>query len=202
MDRSRQPSAMVFGSGVLFGALGISACFWVILASWALSPVPEVAPAPPVAIQARQAPKPEAGPPQAAPRESPALAGTAEHDRARVLLLQVQRLEGTLSRCEVDGGPETCADQQAETRSALLHQLSAAEMSLRECLEQAPERAACHLLLGSTLSKKANWMDHQELIPVAKAHYERFLALAPEDPAASRVKQFLASYAERQGTTP
>lgn len=65
---------------------------------------------------------------------------------------------------------------------------AAAIALLKDVLKNQPQHAAAHYVLGYL------YADNASTIPLAKQHYQEFLRLAPKDPSARAVQQWLAAH--------
>lgn len=69
-------------------------------------------------------------------------------------------------------------------------QLGAAESAFQQCVALDPRAAPCHLGLGGTYARTRGKAE------LGATHYEEFLELSPEDPAAPVVQTVLANYGD------
>lgn len=69
-------------------------------------------------------------------------------------------------------------------------QLGAAESAFQQCVALDPRAAPCHLGLGGTYARTRGKAE------LGATHYEEFLELSPEDPAAPVVQAVLANYGD------
>lgn len=91
------------------------------------------------------------------------------------------------------GAPEpTAAQLRAKaTQQVREARLAEAEVTARACIQKYPAEAHCHLLLGSTVARRGRAEEGAK-------EYREFLRLAPDDPAAPKVKRLLEDYEKSQ----
>lgn len=70
-------------------------------------------------------------------------------------------------------------------------QYASARDSLQKCLKTDPGQARCHMYLGSAYAKLRE-------LETAATHYRSFIAMAPDDPLAPKVKELLEQYEKQK----